>query len=167
MRGLPAFVLAAILVALPLSAQMHTQPYQGSSGFERLKALVGIWEGEMPEKKHGKMQEMKMRVSYQLTAGGSVLMETVNAGTPTEMISMYHDRGGKLSMTHYCMLGNQPRLDLESVQEGELMFSFAEDNDIDAGKEMHMHSLALTTGTPSCSGGPCFRTERHRPRTYA
>ena len=60
-------------------------------------------------KEHSEMSEehkQMMRVSYRVTAGGSAILETTAAGTPMEMISMYHDRGGKLFMTHYRMLGN-------------------------------------------------------------
>ena len=53
-----------------------------------------------------KQMMQKMRVSDRVTAGGSAILETTAAGTPMEMISRYRYRGGKLFMTHYCMLGN-------------------------------------------------------------
>ena len=102
-------VFVALSAAAPASAQMGMEPYKGSSEFEQLKQLIGVWEGEMPMKdkggeagaKHEGMPEMmKMRVEYRLTAGGSAIQETFNAGSPMEMVSMYHDRGGNLSITH-------------------------------------------------------------------
>lgn len=144
--------MVALLMAASqlVSAQMEMQPYQGSDEFERMKGLVGVWEGEMPMKGKGgegmpeEHANMKMRVSYQLTAGGSALLEIFAAGTPMEMISVYHDRGGKLSMTHYCMLGNQPRMELQGSEDGKMMFMFSQDNEVDCAKGMHMHSMAMS-----------------------
>ncbi len=153
MKNRLTVLLVALMVAAPqlVSAQMEMQPYQGSAEFERMKGLVGIWEGDMPMKgkgeempeEHAKMMQ-RMRVSYRLTAGGSAILETFGPGTPMEMVSVYHDRGGKLSMTHYCMLGNQPRMDLQATEDGKMMFMFSEDNEVDPAKGMHMHSLAMS-----------------------
>ena len=77
-------------------------------------------------------------------AGGSAIQEINFPGSPKEMVSMYHDRDGRLSMTHYCMMGNQPRLDLESSEKGKLSFAFSEANDLDPSTGMHMHSLVLS-----------------------
>ena len=58
---------------------------------------------------HGKANGAKVRVEYRLTAGGSALVETLFPGASRgQMVSMYYDRKGKLAMTHYCMLRNQP-----------------------------------------------------------
>lgn len=146
------FVSAAFAWGATASfAQPAMQPYKGSPEFEQLKSLVGVWEGEMPmeksadkgEGKHAKMP-MKMTVDYRLTAGGSVLQETINAGTPMEMVTMYHDRGGRLSLTHYCMLGNQPKMDFSGITDGQLHFTFSGDNDMDPTSDMFMHSLVMT-----------------------
>ena len=86
-------------VAAPADAQM--EPYKGSAEFEQLKSLIGVWEGEMPRKAKGgeepseDMPMMKMTVEYRLTAGGSAIQETINRGSPMEMVSMYHDRGAR------------------------------------------------------------------------
>ncbi len=124
---------------------------QGSAEFEQLKSLVGIWEGVMPAKKgEGEAAEeppaetMKMRVEYRLTAGGSVIQETFNGGTPMEMITMYHDTQKGLRLTHYCMLGNQPGMDYTGARDGALHFTLSEDSDLDQDKDAFMHSLALT-----------------------
>jgi hypothetical protein len=144
-----AFMLAVTLA--PVSAQMG-QPYTGSAAFEQMKSLVGVWEGEMPMKDKGgegashenAPAMMKITVEYRMTAGGTVIQETYNGGSPMEMISMYHDRGGKLSMTHYCMVGNQPRMDLVGSEPGRLTFDFAASNELDPTKGMHMHGLDLS-----------------------
>ncbi len=131
-------------------ARMQGGNDKGSAEFEQLKSLVGLWEGEMPAKE-GKgeaveesAETMKMRVEYRLTAGGSVIQETFNAGTPMEMITMYHDTPRGLSLTHYCMLGNQPGMDYAGARDGALHFTLSKDSDPDQDKDAFMHSLALT-----------------------
>lgn len=143
--------IAAFVAAAPANAQMEMEPYKGSPEFEQLKSLIGLWEGQMPMKEDGggaEHEEMppmpKMTVEYRLTAGGSAVQEIMMAGTPMEMVTMYHDRNGSLSLTHYCAAGNQPRLDLTESSPGQLSFDFAEENDLDPAKGMHMHSLHLT-----------------------
>ena len=143
-----AVALAAGLTSF-IDAQMEMEPYKGSAEFEQLKSLIGVWEGEMPMKKHEgdgehkDMGPMKMTVEYRLTAGGSVLQETVNGGSPMEMITMYHDVGDNLSLTHYCMLGNQPKMNLIEAGDGQLSFALAPDNALDPSG-MFMNSLLLT-----------------------
>jgi len=81
-----------------------------SPAFEAMKKLAGDWKATGPD---GKPMETRFR----LTAGGSVLHETLFPGTPMEMITVYHMDGADLILTHYCMIGNQPRLKAASTKE--------------------------------------------------
>jgi hypothetical protein len=114
-------------------------PYAGSTEFERMKSLVGVWEGTSNMGKEGQTA----RVEYQLTGGGSAIVETLFPGTPEEMVSVFHDDAGKLVMTHYCMLKNQPRMKLENSGEKTLDFIFTEGSDINPLKDPHMHALGI------------------------
>jgi hypothetical protein len=114
-------------------------PQAGSGELERIKSLAGAWQGTSTG--HG--EEQAAQVSYQVTAGGSAVIETLFAGTPHEMVSVYHDRNGRLSMTHYCMLRNQPELVLRESRPDQLVLDLSEQSDIDAASQ-HMHRLVLT-----------------------
>lgn len=57
--------------------------YTYSKEFERLKQLVGVWEGTADMGKEGE----KVRVDYRLTAGNCALVETLSPDTPEEMVS--------------------------------------------------------------------------------
>jgi len=133
------FSLAGLFVAQ--AGEYQSTPYTGSAEFERVKQLVGAWEGTSDMGKEGE----KVRVEYRLTAGGSALVETLFPGSAEEMVSVYHDRKGKLAMTHYCMLRNQPRMTLAKAdaQTIELVFG-KKGNDIDPAKEKHMHAVRIT-----------------------
>jgi hypothetical protein len=115
-------------------------PYSGSKEFERMKELVGVWEGtsNMPE------ESGKVRVEYRLSSGGSSIVETLFPGTPHEMISVYFDNKGQLTMTHYCALRNQPRMRLQNADAQNLHFTFVDGTNIDPMKDAYMHSLTIS-----------------------
>jgi len=115
-------------------------PYSGSKEYEHMRQLVGVWEGTSNMGKEGQ----SVKVEYRLTAGGSAIVETLFPGTPEEMISVYYDRKGKLSMTHYCMLQNQPVMKLQNAGADKLDFIFARGNGIDPKKDPHMHALTIS-----------------------
>jgi len=115
-------------------------PYAGSKEYERMKQLVGVWQGTSNMGKEGQ----PVRVEYHLTAGGSAIVETLFPGTPEEMISVYYDRRGKLSMTHYCMLQNQPSMRLSKAGADTFDFIFARGNGINPKKDPHMHALSIS-----------------------
>lgn len=120
--------------------QGQHKPYVGSKAFERMKQLVGSWEGSM---KMGK-ETMKMKASYKLTAAGSALVETFHEGTPHEMVSVWHDnKNKKLTMTHYCAEHNQPKLVMQAMDNNQLTMDLVAGGEIDVANESHIHSAAI------------------------
>lgn len=136
-----AILCGALLALLPhsLQADPPSAGYQGSKEFERLKALAGKWTGTMKTE----AGEIPFDAEYRLTSGGSVVEEKLFAGTPKEMVTMYHDKGGKAALTHYCMLCNQPSMLLKESDEKSISFDFDPSSKIDVAKETHMHALKL------------------------
>jgi hypothetical protein len=142
----PIIVVAGILLVMtfgPLTALSGEQmgpPITHSKDFERMKALVGFWEGRADM---GKGMET-LRVTYELTSAGNAIVERFAARQPHEMVTVYHDFSGKLAMTHYCSLGNQPHMELRSPGEGTMLFVLSEKNPgLATLTEMHMHALTI------------------------
>lgn len=122
------------------AGEHHFAPYTGSPEFEQMKQLVGVWEGTGDMGKPGD----KVKVEYRLTAGGSALVETLAPGSGEEMVSVYTDSKGKLAMTHYCMLHNQPRMTLAKADAQAIELTFArKGNDINPAREKHMHGVRI------------------------
>ncbi len=116
------------------------KPYKGSEAFERVKQLVGTWQGEIDMGKG----PQKVMASYKLTAAGSALVETVFEGAPHEMVSVYHDnKDRKLTMTHYCAEHNQPKLVLAGMDNNKMTMDLSSDNEIDVANEKHIHSASI------------------------
>ncbi len=101
----------------------------------RIKALVGTWEGHIatPDGPPGS-------VRYELTGGGTTVVERLFPGTDHEMMTVYHVDGEKLLATHYCAMGNQPMMKLETATARELSFGFVGGTNMDASKDVHIHS---------------------------
>ena len=115
-------------------------PPRASPELERMKSLVGTWKGNT-DMGQGPME---FTVEYRLVSGGNAIEERIFAGTPKEMVTMYYDRKGKLSLTHYCMLGNRPGLLFQSADAKTIKFDFDPKCGVDAKSEMHMHALTIT-----------------------
>jgi hypothetical protein len=127
------------LVLIPFASyageKMGT-PVIHSGDFEKMKSLVGVWEGNT---------DMGMiKVTYELTSAGNAILERFAAGTPHEMVTVYHDYAGKLVMTHYCSLGNQPHMELMNPGENNLSFVLSQTAPgLISLNEMHMHALTI------------------------
>jgi hypothetical protein len=136
----PALVLIFPLAAL--AGDTTGKPATtGQTAFETMKTLAGTWYAAGED---GKPTDQVVSI-IKLTAGGSVVHETLFPGQPQEMISIYSVEGPDLVMTHYCMLGNQPRLKADRASSASrLVFEFAGGANLDPAKDKHMHGATLT-----------------------
>ncbi|HEY7312672.1 MAG TPA: hypothetical protein VH643_25125 [Gemmataceae bacterium] len=118
------------------SAAKNQQP-----NLEKLKALAGTW---VVADKDGKPTDQVVSI-IKVTAGGSAVQETLFPGQPQEMVSIYHQDGADLVMTHYCMLGNQPRMKADPKSPpNQIHFEFAGGTNLDPAKDKHMHEGTIT-----------------------
>ncbi len=109
--------------------------------FEALKQLAGKWEGT----RHSPHGEMPATVEYQLTSAGTVLTEKLFPGQPDEMLSLYHGDRDDVLMTHYCALGNQPRMKLAKTDDPKVLkFVYLDGTSMKSVEDPHMHQLTMT-----------------------
>ena len=143
MKTLFALIFATTTV---ISAHAETT---AADAFASIKKLAGEWRGPAMQKGMPKSHSI-----FRVTAGGSAVEETIFPGTKMEMISIYHMDKGDLLMTHYCMLGNQPRTKLNTRKSTatELVFDFDGGTNLNPRRDMHMHSLTLTLAGSKKSG---------------
>jgi hypothetical protein len=133
-----------LMAAGALSAAEQGKPHEVSAELERMKGLAGKWTGKM-DMGSGPMD---ITVEYRVIAGGTAVEERDFAGSPKEMVTMYHDKKGKLALTHYCMLGNQPGMILKSSDPKVLKFDFDPSCGVSSGEETHMHAMSITFDDP-------------------
>jgi hypothetical protein len=111
---------------------------KAAASLDKLKALTGTWATEATDKKP------TMSITFRPTSNGSAVIETMSPGTPMEMINMYTADGDTILMTHYCAMGNQPRMKLEPSTDKTMKFTFVDGGNIKTRNDAHMDSVVLT-----------------------
>ncbi|HUR55403.1 MAG TPA: hypothetical protein VMZ71_14815, partial [Gemmataceae bacterium] len=133
-----------VMAALAVGARADEKPVKAAAthpGLERIKKLAGTW---VEADKDGKPTDKVVSV-IKVTAGGSAVHETQFPGQAMEMLSVYHADGTDLVMTHYCVLGNQPRMKADPKSPAnQIKWLFAGGTNLDPAKDMHMHEATLT-----------------------
>lgn len=108
-----------------------------AGAFARLKTLVGQWTADTPNG--------QARLTYELTGGGTALVERDSAEGMPGMMTVYHLDGSRLILTHYCMAGNQPRMQAGGIDPhtGEIQFQFLDITNLSGPAAGHMHDVTL------------------------
>jgi YD repeat-containing protein len=124
-------VAGLFLCGAIVAAQEHTASVIAANPqWDRVKSLVGEWEGYAMEGG----QKMATKISIRMTGDGSAVMHWMDAGTPHEMITMFHMDKSELLATHYCSAHNQPRLRATAAgKPGEVAFEFKDGTNIRPG----------------------------------
>ena len=142
-----AFATCGLLLFLSLASygdektQGKLPPPPTNPGLEKMKKLVGTW---LVADKDGKPTDQVASI-IKVTAGGSAVHETLFPGQPQEMVSVYTAEGPDLIMTHYCVLGNQPRMKADpNSSANQIVFQFIGGGNLDPKKDKHMHQATLT-----------------------
>ncbi len=125
-------LLASLLMAAPALYAGTDAPIDAKAAFDRLRGLAGTWEA--------KAGKQKIRVTYEVIAGGSAVVEREMPENMAVMETVYYLDGSRLLLTHYCMLGNQPRMEAKEYNPGtgELKFEFLDITNLAPGA-VHMH----------------------------
>ncbi|HET6576190.1 MAG TPA: hypothetical protein VFG68_21485 [Fimbriiglobus sp.] len=140
-RMLASGLMLIVLVTGGRAADAAAKAAPAQAGLERIKKMAGTWVEAGAD---GKPTDKVVSI-VKVTAGGSAVHETIFPGGPMEMVSVYHLDGPDLVMTHYCMLGNQPRMkaDLASPPN-QIKWTFAGGTNLDPAKDTHMHGATVT-----------------------
>ena len=133
---------AAIVIAAAVLAGDEAPPGFDATGtaLEPMTRLVGYWT--TPDNDNDGKPDAT--VKYFRTSNGSAVVEMLFPGTEHEMVTMYNLDGEALVMTHYCALGNQPRLVGRQVKPNVIEFTFRDGMNMDSSKDMYMGAMTLT-----------------------
>ena len=147
-------VLLAVLISAAVALPQASKPAGNSApaeaagnsspagaAFEKLKSLVGEWEGRFKEGG----QELPATASFRVVSDGSALMNVLGGGTPHEMVTMFHLDNSDLLATHYCAAHNQPRFRLvPSSEQNVITFDFKDATNLSSPTAPHMVGLKIT-----------------------
>ena len=134
----------AALGILASTALLPASP-QPNAAWDKLKTLVGDWKGAYAGADQGAGDMDEVRISYRLVSNGTTLMETMDSGHDTSMVTMYHVDGSRLLATHYCAAGNQSRMAAAGLSpDGKtLSFRFVDATNVTPDSEV-MQGVVVT-----------------------
>ena len=135
---LAAIASASMFAQAPAGQDQHMKPAIATSpAFEQIKALAGEWEG--------RVQGNPVQTSFRVVSAGSAVMNLLKAGNEAEMVTMFHLDGSALMVTHYCSVGNQPRMVATSASNPKtIFFAFKDVTNLASPTAGHMRGLVLT-----------------------
>lgn len=135
-----AILVSLIVTALAASAVAGVKKQAGkaapNAAFEKFKALAGDWTP--------KGENAAMVINYKVTSAGSVVVETIGAGTEHEMITVIHPDGDGVALTHYCAIGNQPQMRATGLNGKSVAFKFVRATNMKSPTDMVMHDVTYT-----------------------
>lgn len=140
--SVPAVMSAEVPVEVKAVAAVH-------GPFDRVKTLAGRWEGT-GKNAPGDKQD-KISVIYQVTAGGNAVMERIFPGTDQEMVTMFYEDKGRLTLLHFCLIGTRSLMSLKpapaenQANPGQVFeFDLQPNPGLDSAVDTHMHSLKIS-----------------------
>jgi hypothetical protein len=101
------------------------------AAWQRLRSLAGTWEA--------------VEGTFTVVSGGHALLESMKMPAPApDMVTVYHRDGTTLLATHYCSIGNQPRMRATEFPKDSLSFVFADITNLAKPDAVHIHDLKIT-----------------------
>jgi hypothetical protein len=85
---------------------------------------------------------------FRVTSNGSAVREIMFPGTPHEMTNMYHMDGANLLVTHYCAMGNQPRMRAAATEGATIAFAPDSVTNLKTPADSYMGSMVMTFSGP-------------------
>lgn len=129
-------ILAAI--ALAFAAATAFAQTDAQKAFNAIKNMPGTWEQQTPD-------GHTLQVTFKVVSGGSAVMSEI-VDSREDMISMIHlDGPDRLLLTHYCGVGNQPRMEASFSPDGKVItFHYVDATNLATPDAAHMKQMVLT-----------------------
>ena len=136
------YIMLAAALGLALIGAAITSAAEKSNSvqaFEQLASLVGQWKGML--------ENTEIKLTYTLTANGSVLMEESQPAGEAAMITMFTVDEDRLMATHYCSMGNQPQMVTKPITDPSaknLTFLLSRVTGLKTPEDFHNTGLTVT-----------------------
>ncbi|QOJ01771.1 MAG: hypothetical protein HRU70_15315 [Phycisphaeraceae bacterium] len=90
-----------------------------------------------------------LALQFRVSSGGHVVREIMFPGSAHEMTNVYHMDGKDLVVTHYCAIGNQPRMRSTPGSGGDRIdFRFDSITNLNAAQDHYMGEMTLVRKGP-------------------
>jgi hypothetical protein len=138
------------LGAVDADKAQEAKVMSASDAFDFFKQVDGDWSAKTVTVPIGtpkdKGNEEESVITYQSLANGTTVMGTYYKGSPMQMTDMIHQDGPEMvRLTHYCAVGNQPRMKfVKSDEAGVIQFAFDGGSNMDVESDGHVHDAKVT-----------------------
>jgi hypothetical protein len=137
-RFAAALFAAALLPASVAAAADESSP--AVAAFERLRSLEGSWEARSTQGWDG-------TGTIEVIAGGTAILmrSQIDPHGKETMATLVHLDGDRLLLTHYCIAGNQPRLEATTIapDASRIEFAFRDGTNLPSRDRGHMDRVVL------------------------
>lgn len=144
--------IAGAIMICSVGGSAHAKPEEAQAEsavqFGKIAALAGEWRVQ---------ESPSLRIVFEPTAGGSVIIERWMVGERMHSMTVYHLDGERLVATHYCPQGNQPRMVARAAGSAGVSFAFLDATDLDP-HESYQHDLSFNWN----AGGTVSRADTYR-----
>jgi len=136
------FMLSLVLLSLSTVALAQSD---AQKSFDKLKTLVGSWEGTF--------EGTPIHVTIRVTSTGNAIMhEMTGAERPDDdenhPLTVFYLEGDRLLLTHYCDMGNRPRMVAKMTPDGKTVeFDFLDMANYSNAQGSHMDHACLPRST--------------------
>lgn len=155
-----AVAMGLFFLSLSAADDKKAADDKASANLAVIKKLAGDW---YEADKDGKATT-KLASQIRVTAGGSAVREILFPGTDMEMVSIYTQEGSDLVMTHYCVLGNQPRMKAEAGSTArKIVWKCVGGGNIKLDKDTYMGGGTLTIVDDDHLTFECIKCENGKP----
>ena len=131
--------IASLLAAMCLLTCSALAQTEAQKAFAAIKNMPGTWEQTSAD-------GQTLHVTFKTVSGGSAVVSEIEGKGSENMITMIHlDGPDRILMTHYCSIGNQPRMVGTVSKDGKtITFNYLDGTNLAAPDAGHMQKMILT-----------------------
>lgn len=139
-------MVAGLCVLISLSGVAFAQS-EAQKSFDKLKSLAGSWTGTY--------DGTPIYVSIRVTSTGNAIMHEMTGAEKADAdenhpLSVFYLEGDRLLLTHYCDVGNRPRMVGKTSPDGKTVeFDFLDMADYSSAQGSHMDHAVFTMLDPN------------------
>ena len=126
----------ALVAAISFAAATASAQTDAQKAFNAIKNMPGTWEGQTSEGD-------TVQVNFKAVSRGSAIVSEILG--KEDMISVFNLDKSRLLMTHYCAMGNQPRMQASLSPDGKtITFNYVDATNLATADAGHMQKMVLT-----------------------
>jgi hypothetical protein len=130
--------LLPLLILASLNATSAWAQTDAQKAFAAIKAMPGTWEGKGED-------GQPLQVSFKVVSGGTAVMSEIQSDHAHDMVSLFNMDGSRLLLTHYCSMGNQPRMQASVSPDGKTFtFNYVDATNLASPDAGHIQKMVLT-----------------------